>query len=107
MKSLFNLGKCQSIDFAGQITGLLSCTIQYNIHSYVKLFESYETMRGLFSELTGETVKRSVSRRIWVLIVEVISYYPSELIQNVINKNNQIKAVEEAFDRLEIAGNAA
>lgn len=71
-------------------------------------------MGGLFTELTGETVELSVAQRIWGLIVEVINVIaefvscdPFELIQNVINKNNQIKAVRETFDRLEIAGNAA
>ena len=71
-------------------------------------------MGGLFAELTGETVELSVAQRIWGLIVEVINVIaefvscdPFELIQNVINKNNQIKAVKEAFDRLETAGNAA
>ena len=114
MKCLLNLCKCQSIDFAGQIAGLSSCMVQYNILSYVKRFESYETMGGLFTELTGETVELSVAQRIWGLIVEVINVIaefiscdPFELIQNVINKNNQIKAVKEAFDRLETAGNAA
>ena len=53
-KYLLNLGNCQSIDFVGQITGLSSCMIQYNILSYVKWFESYETMEGLFTELTGK-----------------------------------------------------
>lgn len=77
-------------------------------------FESYETMGGLFTELTGETVELSVVQRIWGLIVEVINVIaefvscdPFELVQNVINNNNQIKAVKEAFDRLGIAGNAA
>ena len=114
MKCLLNLVKCQSIDFAGQIAGLSSCVIQYNILSYVKQFESYETIEGLFTELTGETVELTVVQRICGLIVEVINVIaefvscdPFELIQNVINNNNQIKAVKEAFDRLEIAGNAA
>lgn len=39
MKCLLNLGECQSIDFAGQITGLSSCMIQFNILSYVKRSE--------------------------------------------------------------------
>lgn len=71
-------------------------------------------MGGLFTELTGETVELSVVQRIWGLIVEVINVIaefvscdPFELVQNVINNNNQIKAVKEAFDRLGIAGNAA
>ena len=88
--------------------------VQYNILSYVKRFESYETMGSLFTELTGETVELSVAPRIWGLIVEVINVIaefvscdPFELIQNVIHKNNQIKAEKEAFDGIETAKNAA
>ena len=88
--------------------------IQYNLLSCVKRFESYETIGGLFEEVTGETVELSVAQRIWGLIVEVINVIagfiscdPFELIENVINKNEQIKAVKQAFDRLETAGATA
>lgn len=37
--------------------------IQYNILSYMKWFESYETMRGLFMELTGKIAELSVAPR--------------------------------------------
>ena len=114
MKGLLNLGKCQCIDFAGQIAGLSLCMIQYNILGCVKRFEAYETIGGLFAEVTGETVELSVAQRIWGLIVEVINVIaefiacnPFELIENVINNNNQIKAVKQAFDRLDLAGAAA
>lgn len=114
MKGLLNLGKCQCIDFAGQIAGLSLCMIQYNILGCVKRFEAYETIGGLFAEVTGETVELSVAQRIWGLIVEVINVIagfiacdPFELIENVINNNNQIKAVKQAFDRLELAETAA
>lgn len=114
MKGLLNLGKCQCIDFAGQVAGLSLCMIQYNLLSCVKRFESYETIGGLFEEVTGETVELSVAQRIWGLIVEVINVIagfiscdPFELIENVINKNEQIKAVKQAFDRLETAGATA
>ena len=80
----------------------------------MKRFESYETMGSLFTELTGETVELSVAPRIWGLIVEVINVIaefvscdPFELIQNVIQKNNQIKAVKEAVDGIETASNAS
>lgn len=71
-------------------------------------------MGRLFTERPGETIELSVALRIWGLIVKVINVIaefiscdPFELIQNVINKNSQIKAVKMAFDRLETAGNAA
>ena len=47
MKGLLNLGKCQCVDFAGQIAALSLCMIQYNILGTVKRFESYETIGGL------------------------------------------------------------
>jgi len=43
--------------------------VQYNILSYVKMFEPYETIGGLLTELTGEIVEHSVAQRIWGLIV--------------------------------------
>lgn len=114
MKGLLNLGKCQCIDFAGQIAGLSLCMIQYNILGSEKRFEAHETIGGLFAEVVGETIEFSVAQRIWGLIVEVINVIaefiacdPFELIENVINNNNQIKAVKQAFDRLELAETAA
>lgn len=114
MKGLLNLGKCQCVDFAGQIAALSLCMIQYNILGTVKRFESYETIGGLFAELTGETLELTVVQRIWGLIIEVINVIaeflscdPFELTENVINNNHKIKAVKMAFDRLELAGAAA
>lgn len=114
MKGLLNLGKCQCVDFAGQIAGLSLCMIQYNILGCVKRFESYETIGGLFAEVSRETVELSVAQRIWGLIVEVINVIaeftscdPFELIGNVINNNNRIRAVKQALDRLDLAGSAA
>lgn len=48
--------------------------IQYNILSYMKWFESYETMEGFFTELTGKIAELSVAPRMWGLIVEVINF---------------------------------
>jgi hypothetical protein len=77
-------------------------------------FESYETIGGLFAELTGETLELTVIQRIWGLIMEVINVIaefiscdPFELTENVINNNRQIKAVKWAFDRLDLAGEMA
>ena len=114
MKGLLNLGKCQCVDFAGQIAALSLCMIQYKILGTVKRFESYETIGSLFTELTGETVELTVIQRIWGLIIKVInviaefiSCNPFELTENVINNNHQIKAVKMAFDRPDLAAAAA
>ncbi|CDA96469.1 transposase IS4 family [Bacteroides sp. CAG:709] len=96
MKGLLNLGKCQCVDFAGQIAALSLCMIQYNILGTVKRFESYETTGGLFAELTGETRELTVVQRIWGLIIEVInvsaeflSCDPFELTDNKQQPQNQ------------------
>lgn len=114
MKGLLNLGKCQCVDFAGQVAALSLCMIQYNILGTVKRFESYETIGGLFAELTGEMLELTVVQRIWGLIMEVINVIaefiscdPFELTENVINNNHKILAVKMAFDRLELNGTAA
>ena len=49
MKQNLKLGKNQCRDFAGQIAGVSLCVLQYNILSYVKRNESYETIGGLFA----------------------------------------------------------
>ena len=39
----------------------------------VKRFESYETIGGLFAEVTCQTVEMSIVDKIWLLIVEVVT----------------------------------
>ncbi|MGI5846643.1 MAG: IS4 family transposase [Candidatus Cryptobacteroides sp.] len=109
-KQLLYLCKCQKIDFVRQIAGLSLRMIQYKISSCVNRLESYETIGGLFAEVTGETVKLSLMERICGLIIEFVNVIvefiacdPFELIQNVINNNGRIKAVGQAFDRLKFA----
>ena len=83
------------------------CVLQYNILSYVKRNESYETIGGLFAEITKNSVELSVAERIWLLIVEVINVIAEALncdtmalTEQVISNDKQIKAVKLAFDKL-------
>lgn len=107
MKQNLKLGKNQCRDFAGQIAGVSLCVLQYNILSYVKRNESYETIGGLFAEITKNSVELSVAERIWLLIVEVINVIAEvlncdtmALTEQVISNDKQIKAVKQAFDKL-------
>ena len=75
---------------------------QYNILSYVKSNESYETIGGLFVEITRNSVELSVAERIWLLIVEVINVIAETLkcdtmvfTEQVISNDKQIKAVKQ------------
>ena len=60
MKQNLKLGKNQCRDFARQIAGISLCVLQYNILSYVKRSGSYETIGGLFSEITKNSVELPV-----------------------------------------------
>ena len=75
---------------------------QYNMLSYVKSNESYETIGGLFAEITRNSVELSVVERIWLLIVEVINVIAETLkcdtmvfTGQVISNDKQIKAVKQ------------
>ena len=110
MKQTLRLGKSQCRDFAGQIAGISLCVLQYNILSYVKRKESYETVGGLFAEITKDSVELSVAERIWLLIVEVINVIAEALncdaialTEQVISDDKQIKAVKLAFDKIVLA----
>ena len=107
MKQNLKLGKNQCWDFAGQIAGVSLFVLQYNILSYVKRNESYETIGVLFAEITKNSVELSVAERIWLLIVgvinviaEVLNCDTMALTEQVISNDKQIKAVKLAFDKL-------
>ncbi len=110
LKGCLKLGKNQCRDFAGQIAGISICMLQYNILSYVKRKEDYETMGGLFAEVTKGSVELSVVDKIWLLIVEVVHVIAEALqvdamvlTEKLIQNNDEIKAVKLAFDKLEAA----
>lgn len=73
MKGYLGLGKCQARNFTAQIASISLIIIQYNILCYLKRFESYETIGGLFGEITTGTAEMTITDRIWLLIVEVVS----------------------------------
>ena len=93
-KQLLDFGKCQSVHFSAQIASFTLTMMQYNILCTVKRFEAYETIGALFSEVTDNTLKLSVTDRKWELILdtileiaEIISADASELLSAVIEVN--------------------
>lgn len=109
-KSLLNLGKCQCRDFGSQIASISLNMLQYNLLSYVKRFESYETIGGLFREITAQTVELSVSEKIWGLIREVVATVADffstdfdELLTNIITQNKQLNAMMKVVQQLQLA----
>lgn len=84
--------------------------LQYNLLAYVKRFESYETIGGLFRDITAETVELSVVEKLWGIIQEVVSAVAEffstdfdELLTNVISNNKQLQAMVGIVQRLQPA----
>lgn len=109
-KSILKMGKCQCGDFGSQIASISLNMLQYNLLSYVKRFESYETLGGLFREITAQTVELSVTEKIWGLIQQLVSVVADlfsldsdELLTNIINGNKQLNAIMKVAQQLQPA----
>ena len=104
MKGRLNLGKCQARNFTEQIASISLCILQYNILGYVKRFNSYETIGGLFAEITSGTKELSIVEKIWLLIIEVVvaiaelvSADYDELMESAINGNKHLKVIFKPY----------
>ena len=109
-KSLLNMGKCQCRDFGSQIASISLNMLQYNLLSYAKRFESYETLGGLFREITTQTLELSVTEKIWELIQQLVAVVADlfsadsdELLINIINENKQLEAIMRVARQLQPA----
>lgn len=71
-KTLLGMGKCQSRGFASQIAHSAIVSLQYNILSYVKRFNAYETIGGIFRDATLESVRLTLAERIWETMIDVV-----------------------------------
>ena len=104
MQGILNLGKCQARNFTEQIASITLSALQYNILGYVKRFDSYETIGGLFAEITAGTKELSIVEKIWLLIVEVVnsiaeivSADDEELMEAAINGNKHLMRLFEPY----------
>lgn len=103
-KGNLGFGKCQSTTFAAQIAAATICCIQYNILSVAKRFCDYETIGGLFREITRETVQLSVTQQIWGLIQELVTAIASafglldeEIYDIVINRSEDMAHIAKFY----------
>ena len=102
MKGLLKLGKCQCRNFSSQIASISLTMMQYNILSYIKRFESYETIGGLFNHAVNGTIELSVTERIWELILQIVatiadlfSADEEEIIRMIAHDNKKIAIIKE------------
>lgn len=71
-KGLLGLGKYQTRNFASLIAEISITALQFNILSTAKRFTDYETLGGLFREISSDTVKLSVTDRIWKTVTKIL-----------------------------------
>ena len=102
MKGLLNLGKCQCRNFSSQIASISLTMMQYNILSYIKRFEAYETIGGLFNQTINGTIELSVTERIWDLILQIVatiadlfSADEEEIIKMIVSNNEKMSIIRE------------
>lgn len=110
MKGLLRLGKCQCRNFSSQIASVSLTMMQYNILSYIKRFEAYETIGGLFNQTINGTMELSVTERIWNLLLQVVAVIADlfsadeeEIIRMVANENEKIAIIKELCAKKETA----
>ena len=76
--------------------------MQYNILSFIKRFEAYETIGGLFNQAVNGTMELSVTERIWDLILQIVAVIADlfsadeeEIIRIIANDNQKIAIIKK------------
>ena len=75
-KGNLGLGKYQMRNFASQIACTAITAMQYNILATARRFSSYETIGGLFREVTRNSAELTITERIWGMIVNKLQILP-------------------------------
>ena len=70
-KQHLNLGKCQSNDFDAQIAETTLSFILYTMLSFHKRVSSYETLGGLYKELSADMVEATIAQRLWCIFYQL------------------------------------
>lgn len=109
-KGYLEFGKCQSTNFASQIAAATLCCIQYNILSVAKRFLSYETIGGVFREVSKETIQLSVAQHIWTTLQELVNaiadafgIIDEEIYEVVFSESGEFAHMCHVFDKLKSA----
>ena len=78
--------------------------VQYNVRAFVKRFDAYETIGGLFREESGQTLELTIAGRIWQLfldiadtISEVVDLGADQMAEAIINGNEKIAGIYSAI----------
>mgnify|MGYP000220400293 CR=1 FL=1 len=112
-KQYLGLGKCQSIDFDGQIAATTISCIQYIMLALHKRHNMYESIGGVFEQCRTGLQEAIMSERIWGEILELIRgviiefdlpVELEELLKKVINKINDKPLIKNIFSTYDYEG---
>ena len=99
-KQYLELGKSQSNDFDAQISDITIVMVRSIILTLIMRFNNYETTGELFRESQKELITRTLSVRIWELVLELFNEL-LELIdmdyEEILTKTMQDENVEKKF----------
>ena len=70
-KQHLNLGKCQSNDFDAQIAETTLSFMLYTMLSFHKRVYAYETLGGMFKELSTDMVEATIAQRLWCIFYQL------------------------------------
>ena len=71
-KQHLNLGRCQSNDFDAQIAETTLSLMLFTMLSFRKRVQAYETMGGLFRELSGKLLELTIAQRLWGIFCQLL-----------------------------------
>ena len=85
--------------------------LQYNILGYVKRYKSYETIGGVFRDVTQASVELTVTEKIRGILIDALQtiaeafhFDQDAMMRAIINNNNkELNAVRRAFGALQPA----
>ena len=104
-KTYLGFGKCQSTCFASQIAAATLCCLQYNVLSVARRFSDYETIGGLFREVTRDTIQLSVAQQIWGMLQELVTaiaeafeLLDEEIYDAVINRSENLAHIANFYN---------
>jgi len=91
-KQLLGLGKCQSNDFDAQIADSTITMIQHMLLTLRYRVDNYESMNGLFSEISESAIQQRLNQRLWGLLIELL-----QIIATVFDQIDEQELLERIF----------
>ena len=72
LKQHLKFGACQSRDFDGQVADATQCLLAYNYLSSHKARHEYETLGGLFKEISQSWLRPTIMQKFWNKVMTLI-----------------------------------